>query len=1379
MYTSSVRKLIAGSLIAWLQLSALAALHSNNIAKPHGLLHPRQDQEGFTASNVTSPGNDTLAAARELVKTSQTEARERNNRLLSNPRQNDYRLRFDTVRMPVELHENGTVALSTYDGTGVNGTVGAALALVTEADAKNGTMSTLLPKRQAGKFWMESMVWRNVKDYGAVGDGIHDDTEAINKAISDGDRCGANCGSSTTLQAAVYFPSGTYLVSRSIVAYYFTQMIGDPISRPVIKVAPSFVGLGVISSDVYIEGGNGASWYINQGMFMENGSGGFMSDLEFVGGSLGAYVGNQQFTVRNLKFSGQLTRAIEIHWDWGWTWKGLQIEDCPIGILITGPDPNALGSAIFLDSSMRNVNVGIQLQAPGSSYGKITVNVFNLAISNVPTVVNYNQGRTLLAGSGGSSTIRAWGVGKRYDTQSGESSGVWQDGADYARYPSISPSLLSGNKFFERSKPQYENVPASSFVNLKSTYGAAGDGFTDDTQALNTALKASASGGRILWIPAGVYVVSDTIDIPPGAKVVGQLWSQIMGAGAKFSDVHNPRPVVRVGAVGDVGEVEIQDLLFTVRGATAGAIILQWNIREASPGSAAMWDTHVRVGGARGSDLQASDCPKLTGKVNKNCIAASMLVHITKQASAYFENTWFWVADHDLDVTAQTQIDIYVARGFLIESTSPVWLYGTASEHCVLYQYQIYNASNIFLGMIQTESPYYQMAPPAPEPFVELSNQFPADPKWDYCEASSKNCAFSWGVRILNSANIYIYGAGLYSWFNQYDQACVAAENCQDRIFEIASSSAIWIYSLITKASVEMISPSGGLAVMGKDNKISYCDIIMAWMGSVSGEGALGGAVHRSPASATVIPFPAVTVKPTETFTIAVPVVSQIDYSYNDGNQNSPPGPGRGVCSRCDLSRLITSTCCGVGGGVSNPIEISPGVAIPRPLFLPAGFQPNQRIIGSDGIEYEAGKPLPREVLIPIGTIFPAPFMIPPGLPLSNTWSPEARDGNTNGTLYIISDFWDQQHTVSCLFPCTLLFPPLPTRTTWTVPVITYDEDSREKTTTVPPYTTQKIRISRTTVLAGQPTQIIKPKPAKKPLCFIIPIINIRICPPDLRPFPPPIPDVTIIPIPPGGKPGPTNAGNRPSPEEEQEEEEEEEEERSCTIGFDDGEYDDDESTGGDSYPGAGSDNGPGDDSYTTTFGGAGFGKPLTTTVTVTPTAAPSPTPYTYSYGANDETTAVCPTMTTVRFGWAVLPTCVGSVSSTVVTPTSTATQPQPTSYDCKGKGLCSWAIVPKHCNKAADKLKGDTKVYWADGSKLQDRGACFGEDFGAVQHGCSVMIRGTENGGKVCSMTGNEIRDAYYKLRSNGGCKNEPCGSFHVGNGCLVSADYAKNCKL
>ena len=69
-------------------------------------------------------------------------------------------------------------------------------------------------------------VFRNVKDFGAKGDGRTDDSNAINLAISEGNRCGPGCGSSTISPAIVYFPPGTYLVTRPLLQFYFTQFIG-------------------------------------------------------------------------------------------------------------------------------------------------------------------------------------------------------------------------------------------------------------------------------------------------------------------------------------------------------------------------------------------------------------------------------------------------------------------------------------------------------------------------------------------------------------------------------------------------------------------------------------------------------------------------------------------------------------------------------------------------------------------------------------------------------------------------------------------------------------------------------------------------------------------------------------------------------------------------------------------------------------------------------------------------------------------------------------------------------------------------------------------------------------------------------------------------
>lgn len=100
-----------------------------------------------------------------------------------------------------------------------------------------------------------------------------DSTKAIQKAIDDGKRCGANCNGSTTKNAIVYFPPGEYLVSSSISVHFGTQIIGDAQSWPTIRAASSFIGLGVLSTDVYVEqggtgpDGNALEWYVNTARF--------------------------------------------------------------------------------------------------------------------------------------------------------------------------------------------------------------------------------------------------------------------------------------------------------------------------------------------------------------------------------------------------------------------------------------------------------------------------------------------------------------------------------------------------------------------------------------------------------------------------------------------------------------------------------------------------------------------------------------------------------------------------------------------------------------------------------------------------------------------------------------------------------------------------------------------------------------------------------------------------------------------------------------------------------------------------------------------------------------------------------------------------------
>jgi hypothetical protein len=67
-------------------------------------------------------------------------------------------------------------------------------------------------------------------------------------------------------------------------------------------------------------------------------------------------------------------------------------------------------------------------------------------------------------------------------------------------------------------------------------------------------------------------------------------------------------------------------------------------------------------------------------------------------------NNWGWVSDHEMDLPDHNQIDIYNGRGVLVESQGPVWMYGTSFEHSQLYNYQVANAKEIYMGIIQSET---------------------------------------------------------------------------------------------------------------------------------------------------------------------------------------------------------------------------------------------------------------------------------------------------------------------------------------------------------------------------------------------------------------------------------------------------------------------------------------------------------------------------------------------------------------------------------------------------------------------------------------------------------------------------------------------------
>lgn len=267
-----------------------------------------------------------------------------------------------------------------------------------------------------GQYWMESIarkgivswgddasyaVFRNVLDYGAVGNGVTDDTAAIKRALNDGRRCGEKCNGSTVKNAIVYFPPGNYLISTTVPLPFGTQVIGDALDRPVLVASTSFIGLGVLSTNEYTDFGQ--QWYVNtanfyrqirniiidvrpapaseetaclhyqvapatsmqnvelragpgqKGIFAENGSGGGISDVTFVGGDVGLYGGEHQFTAQRLVFRG-CDVGVHVIWDWGWVWKSVNMTNVGVGFrFVPDFDDGSVGSSVIMDSSFTNV----------------------------------------------------------------------------------------------------------------------------------------------------------------------------------------------------------------------------------------------------------------------------------------------------------------------------------------------------------------------------------------------------------------------------------------------------------------------------------------------------------------------------------------------------------------------------------------------------------------------------------------------------------------------------------------------------------------------------------------------------------------------------------------------------------------------------------------------------------------------------------------------------------------------------------------------------------------------------------------------------------------------------------------------------------------
>lgn len=114
-------------------------------------------------------------------------------------------------------------------------------------------------------------------------------------------------------------------------------------------------------------------------------------------------------------------------------------------------------------------------------------------------------------------------------------------------------------------------------INIKSVpgYPVYGDGVTDDTANINAILSQYA-GCKIIYFPAGTYIVTNTIFVPAGSRIFGDAYaSAISAVGSNFWNPDAPTTMVQVGNAGDVGVAQISDMMFTVADVLQGCKLVR------------------------------------------------------------------------------------------------------------------------------------------------------------------------------------------------------------------------------------------------------------------------------------------------------------------------------------------------------------------------------------------------------------------------------------------------------------------------------------------------------------------------------------------------------------------------------------------------------------------------------------------------------------------------------------------------------------------------------------------------------------------------------------------------------------------------------------
>jgi hypothetical protein len=377
----------------------------------------------------------------------------------------------------------------------------------------------------------------NVRDYGARGDGLHDDTEALLRAIA---ASGEDAGPSFWQDRPVYLPDGIYLVSAPLLKRYANGgfasgliLVGQSEAHTIIRLADHAAGFGdpaqargvVFTTSKHLDGtptsggkdyprlGEGNDAYMN---FVEDltidvghGNPGAIG-IDYLANNLGAL---RRVTLTAPADSGAVGLSMTRKWPGPALIDGLTVRGFDVGISVAQTEYGLTMAHLRL--------VGQRTGAIRNLQNALTISDLNVE-GPAPAIVNDGD-EGFIAIDGG--MLNLAGDGARAIRNNGMMvlRGLAVTGTD--GHHVLSGTLRAGvpiasgqdpGRRVDIPEPQPQPVAAWASV---ARFGAAADGAQVATDGLR---RAFASGAATIYLPHGTYLVDDALDIPASVtRIVG------------------------------------------------------------------------------------------------------------------------------------------------------------------------------------------------------------------------------------------------------------------------------------------------------------------------------------------------------------------------------------------------------------------------------------------------------------------------------------------------------------------------------------------------------------------------------------------------------------------------------------------------------------------------------------------------------------------------------------------------------------------------------------------------------------------------------------------------------------------------------------------